>query len=72
MEKPDYAQLQRAISQHPRVWFVVSHASLTSGRDRTESALAGAISGMQPLVDQRDFGGIQVLQYQAASKASNH
>ncbi len=72
VEKPDYAQLQREISQHPRVWFVVSHASLTSGRDRTESALAGAISGMQPLVDQRDFGGIQVLQYQAASKAFNH
>jgi mannosyltransferase len=73
VEKPDYVQLRQTILQHPRVWFVVSHASLTSGRDRTESALAGAIGDMQALVDQRDFGGIQVLLYQTdTSKPLNH
>ena len=63
VEKPDYLQIQRAISQHPRVWFVVSHTSLTSGRDRTESNLAGVIGGTQLVIDQRDFGGIQVVLY---------
>jgi mannosyltransferase len=63
VEKPDYKQVQRAIPQHPRVWFVVSHTSLTSGRDRTESNLAAVIGAMKPLIDQHDFGGIQVVLY---------
>lgn len=63
VEKPDYLQIQRAIPQHRRVWFVVSHASLTSGRDRTESNLAGVIGAMQRLIEQRDFGGIQLMLY---------
>ena len=71
VEKPDYLPIQRAIARHPRVWFVVSHASLTSGRDRTESNLAAVIGAMNPLIEQRDFGGIQVVLYGRAIQ-NNH
>jgi len=66
VEKPDYPNLQRRVSEHTRTWFVISHSSLRSGNDRTESSLANLLGGMGTIDDQRDFGGIQVVLYRRA------
>jgi mannosyltransferase len=63
VEKPDYLQLQHAITEHSRVWFVISHSSLRSGRDRTESNLAELLGASGNIVEQHDFGGIGIVLY---------
>ena len=63
VEKPDYTQLELAIPQHQRVWFVISSASTPLGLDRTASTLSALISAAHPTVERRDFGGIQLVLY---------
>jgi hypothetical protein len=63
VEKPNYAQIESAIPQHPRVWFVISQASTSSGLDTTASALSTLISATDSVAARTDFGDIQVVLY---------
>jgi hypothetical protein len=63
VEKPNYAQLESAIPQHPRVWFVISQASTPFGLDSTAAALSALINDTDRPIECRDFGGIQVVLY---------
>jgi 4-amino-4-deoxy-L-arabinose transferase-like glycosyltransferase len=63
VEKPNYAQLESAIPQHPRVWFVISQASTPFGLDSPAAALSALINDTDRPIEYRDFGGIQVVLY---------
>jgi mannosyltransferase len=63
VEKPDYPRLQHSITEHSRVWFVISHSSLRSGRDKTENHLAELLGAAGNIIAQHDFGGIEIVLY---------
>jgi mannosyltransferase len=64
VEKPDYSQLANEIPQHPRVWFVITSASIPTGLDKTAAALSSVIGATEPAPQSiKDFGGIQVVLY---------
>jgi mannosyltransferase len=65
VEKPSYRQLEGEVSEHRRVWLVLSHAGDPSGTDETSSALSQLIAAGHPGVQAHDFAGLEVLLYSA-------
>jgi hypothetical protein len=65
VEKPSYRLLEGEVSEHRRVWLVLSHAGSPPGSDETSSALAQLIGAGHRDVQARDFAGLEVLLYTA-------
>jgi mannosyltransferase len=64
VEKPDDAQLERSIPEHPRAWLVLTYAETQSGLpDARSSELTKLLGKFYPVVVQRDFPGIEILLY---------
>jgi mannosyltransferase len=65
VEKPSYRLLEGKVSEHRRVWLVLSHAESPSGTDETSSALSQMIAAGHGGVQAHDFAGLEVLLYTA-------
>jgi len=65
VEKPSYRLLEGEVSQHRRVWLVLSHAESPAGSDETSKALSQMIAAGHAGVQARDFAGLEVLLYSA-------
>jgi hypothetical protein len=58
--KPDYAQLQRSISQHPRIWLVLSYVESPSGLDPNASSLVALLRAAYPGYTEYHFTGVDI------------
>jgi len=64
VEKPDDAELERLLPQHPRAWLVLTYAETQSGLPDSRSVeLSKLLGNVYPTVEQRDFPGIEILLY---------
>ena len=64
VEKPDDAQLEHSIPEHPRAWLVLTYAETQSGLpDARSIELTNLLGKFYPVVVQRDFPGIKILLY---------
>jgi mannosyltransferase len=64
VEKPDDAQLESFLHQHPRAWLVLTYAETQSGLlDARSIELTNLLGKFYPVVVQRDFPGIEILLY---------
>jgi mannosyltransferase len=64
VEKPDDAQLESFLHQHPRAWLVVTYAETQSGLlDARSIELTNLLGKFYSVVVQRDFPGIEILLY---------
>jgi mannosyltransferase len=64
IEKPDDAELERSIPEHPRAWLVLTYAETQSGLpDARSIELTKLLGKFYPRVVQRDFPGIEILLY---------
>lgn len=67
VEKPDDAQLERSVPEHPRAWLVLTYAETQSGlADARSIELTNLLGKFYPVVVQRDFPGIEILLYSTA------
>jgi mannosyltransferase len=67
VEKPDDAQLERSVPEHPRAWLVLTYAETQSGLpDARSIELTKLLAKFYPVVVQRDFPGIEILLYSTA------
>jgi mannosyltransferase len=64
VEKPNGAELERMLPQHPRAWLVLTYAETQSGSPDSRSVeLSKLLGNVYPTVEQRDFAGIEILLY---------
>jgi mannosyltransferase len=64
VEKPNDAELQRLIPEHPRAWLVLTYAETQAGQPDARSAeLTQLLSNSYPAVEKHDFPGIELLLY---------
>jgi hypothetical protein len=64
VEKPDYRELASEVAAHPRIWLVLSHASDSSGLDRTALSLRNTLEDdAYQEASTRDFGGLEIDLY---------
>ncbi len=71
VEKPDDAQLESSLPQHPRAWLVLTYAETQSGSpDARSMELTKLLGKFYPTVEQRDFPGIEILLYSKSDSAS--
>jgi 4-amino-4-deoxy-L-arabinose transferase-like glycosyltransferase len=64
VEKPNDAELERLVPEHPRVWLVLTYAETQSGLPDARSVeLSGLLGNLYPVIEQRDFPGIEILLY---------
>jgi uncharacterized membrane protein len=63
VEKPDQADLRRALPRYQRVWFVVSRAGGPSGLDARAFEIAGMLQTGHSKVAKQDFPGIEIFLY---------
>jgi hypothetical protein len=72
VEKPDYNHVAQELSQHSRVWLVVSHASNGSTMDVTASTLAKIAAQNRMLKHDQNFGaGLRILLFESESRTAN-
>ena len=58
--KPDYAQLSHSISQHPRVWLVLSYVESPSGLEPTASSFVTLLGSSYPVHKDYHFTGLEI------------
>jgi len=64
VEKPDDAQLERLLPQHPRAWLVLTYAETPLGLpDARSTELTNLLGKLYPSVEQRNLPGIEILLY---------
>lgn len=64
VEKPNDAQLERLLSQHPRAWLVLKYAEAQAGLpDSRTIELSKLLGNRYSTVEQHDFPGIEILLY---------
>jgi mannosyltransferase len=64
VEKPDDAEIESFLPQHPRVWLVLTYSETQSGLpDARSIELTKLLGKFYPVVVQRDFPGIEILLY---------
>jgi mannosyltransferase len=64
VEKPNDAELERSLPQHPRAWLVLTYAETQSGLPDSRSVeLSKLLGNFYRTVEQRDFPGIEILLY---------
>jgi hypothetical protein len=64
VEKPNDAELQRLIPEHPRAWLVLTYAETQAGQPDARSAeLTQLLSNSYHAVEKHDFPGIELLLY---------
>jgi hypothetical protein len=64
VEKPNDAELERSLPQHPRAWLVLTYAETRSGLPDARSVeLNGLLQDFYSNLEQRDVPGIEILLY---------
>jgi mannosyltransferase len=64
VEKPNDAELERLLPEHPRAWLVLTYAETQSGLlDARSVELNGLLHDFYSNVERRDFPGIEILLY---------
>jgi len=64
VEKPDDAQLERLLPEHGRAWLVLSYARTpSSSLDARATELSNLVTKFYPVVEQKDFLGIEIRLY---------
>ncbi len=64
VEKPNDAELERLLPEHPRAWLVLTYAETQAGMPDARSVeLSGLLRSLYPSVERRDFPGVEILLY---------
>ena len=58
--KPDYARLKHSISQHPRVWLVLSYVESPAGLEPNASSMMALLRAGYPGYEEYHFIGVDV------------
>ena len=62
VEKPNDADLESLVAQHPRTWLVLTYAETDTGTpDLRTVELSTLLRNTYPTVEKRDFPGIAIL-----------
>jgi hypothetical protein len=64
VEKPNDAELEHSLPQHPRAWLVLTYAETQSGLPDARSVeLSRSLGNFYSVVEHHDFAGIKILLY---------
>jgi hypothetical protein len=71
VEKPNDAELENLVAQHPRIWLVLTYAETDTGSpDSRTIELSKLLRNTYSTVEQRDFPGIAILLYGKSNAGS--